>query len=177
MTDRKTFLSEMDERLYDLKKEVLKRNKDIKDVNTLIWSIDGMRKLVGNQMLKYIKTRPDTPWHDIYERTEEIWTYCNSCGWYGYINKPDRDEACPTCCAYDLSQNYVIVKIHCQECGEIHYACQGKLKCVECESKNVVVVRKMEVERTVYGKFEFDKKIKDFGFEPWPKDKEGNLIC
>jgi len=177
MIDRQAFLSKMEEELYELKKEILKHNNKIEDVNTLIWSIDGMRKLVGDQMLKYIKTNPDTPWDDIYERTEEMWTYCNNCSWYGYVNKLDRDDPCPDCKTYNLSQQYVIVKLHCQDCGEIHYAFQGKLQCVKCESKNVVVVRKMEVERTVYGQFESDKKIKDFGFKPWPKDKEGNLIC
>ncbi len=173
----KNFLSKMEKRLYDLKREILRHNEELKDVNTLTWMIDGMRNLVGKEMVKYIKTKPETPWKEIYERTEEIWTYCNKCGWCGYINKPDRDEPCPNCNKYDLNQHYVIVKIHCQKCNDIHYALQGKLKCVECESENVHVIRKMEVIRTVYGRFDFDKKIKSFGFKSWPKDKEGKLIC
>ena len=173
----KNFLSEIEKKLYDLKRETLRRNKELKDTNTLIWMIDDMRNLVGKEMIKYIKTKPETPWEEIYERTEEIWTCCNKCGWCGYINKPDRDEPCPNCNKYDLSQRYIIAKIECQKCGDIHYALQGKLKCVECESEDVVIVRKMEVMRTVYGRFDSSKKIKTFGFKPWPKDKEGKLIC
>ena len=172
-----SFLSEIEKKLYDLKRETLKRNKEIKDVNTLVWIIDDMRNIIGKEMIKYIKTKPETPWKDIYDRTEKMWVYCNECGWRGYIKKVDRDAPCPDCGVYNLSQRYVIVKIQCQDCEDIHYALQGKLQCIKCKSVNVKAVRKMEVRRTVYGRFDFDKKIKTSESKPWPKSKKGKLIC
>ena len=100
----KNFLGELEKNLYDLKREVLKNNGKINDPNTLIWMINGMRDKVGKEMLKTFKTAPETPWEEIFERTEEIWTYCNKCGWCDFIKKPDREKPCPNCKAYDLKQ-------------------------------------------------------------------------
>jgi len=174
--NNKNFLSKLEKDLFDLKKEVLKRNGDINEVNTLIWTIDGMRNLISKEMLKTLPTVPETPWNEIYEKTEYIWVYCNKCGWYGYIKKPNRDEPCPNCNTFDLKQRYIIVKLHCKDCNDIHYALQGILKCIKCDSKNVSIVRKMEVLRTVYSRFNFNEKMKPAGLEPWPKDKKGNLM-
>jgi len=118
-----------------------------------------------------------TPWDEIDKRTEYIWTHCNKCRWNGFIVKPDRDEPCPQCGVFDLKQRFIIVKIHCKDCGEIEYARQGKLECGKCKSKRVNVVRKIKVLRTVFGELNNDKKIKPAGFKSWPKDKKGNLIC
>ncbi len=172
----KNFLSELEKNLYDLKREVLKRNGEIRDPNTLVWMIDGMRNSVGKELLKtFNKVPPETPWDEIFQRTEDIWTYCNNCGWCDYINKLNRDEPCPICNGFDLKQRFVIVKIHCNKCGDIRYAAQGILKCVECGSKHVSIVRRMEVSRTVYGNLDSAEKIKTTGFKLWPKDKKGNL--
>ena len=173
---KNTFLPKMERNLFDLKKEILKRNKDIKDVNTLIWMIDGMRNSLSEELLKTLPTIPEIPWDEIYNKTEYIWTYCNKCGWYDYIKKPDRDEPCPNCDFFDLKQCFVIAKLHCNKCGDIHYAHQGILKCIKCDSTRVSIVRKMEVLRTVYGRFNFDEKIRPTGFKPWPKDEKGNLV-
>lgn len=173
----KNFLSKIEKNLFDLKREVLKRNKDINEVNTLIWMIDNMRNLLNEEMLKTIPKMPEIPWPEIYEKTEYIWTYCNKCGWVGYIKKSNRDEPCPNCNTFDLKQHFVIVKIHCNKCGDIHYAGQGVLKCLKCKSEHVSIVRKMEVLRIVTGKFDFNEKIKYKGFKPWPKDEKGNLVC
>lgn len=156
----KNFLSKLEKNLYDLKREVLVRNGEIKDVSTLVWLIDGMRNSVGEEMLKEFKTTPKTPWDEVFERTEEIWTYCNNCGWCGFVRKPDREKPCPNCQFYDLKQRYVIVRISCKDCGYIGYALQGVLKCNECESVNVNVIQKREVLRTLYGGEDLDKKMR-----------------
>jgi len=175
-TIKNNFLSKLEKDLFDLKKEILKNNNKIKDINTLIWMLDRMRNLIGEEMLKKLSTVPETPWDEIYEKTEYIWTYCYSCGWHGFVEKPKRDEPCPKCNVFDLKQRFVIVKIHCNKCGNIHYAAQGKLKCIECGSEYVSIIQKMEVLRTVTGRFDFDEKIKPAGFKPWPKDEKGNLV-
>jgi len=156
----KNFLGELEKNLYDLKREVLKNNGKINDPNTLIWMINGMRDKVGKEMLKTFKTAPETPWEEIFERTEEIWTYCNKCGWCDFIKKPDREKPCPNCKAYDLKQRYVIVRIRCKDCGHIGYALQGVLKCNECKSRNVDAMQKREVLRTLYGGEHLDKKMR-----------------
>jgi len=173
--NRNDFLIKLELKLFSLKKEILKRNNDIEDVNTLIWMTDRMRDLVVDEMSKTMSTAPDTPWEEILSKTEDIWTYCNKCGWYGYIKKPDRDKPCPRCEFFDLKQRFIIVKIHCNKCGDIRYADQGVLKCVECGSEHVSIVRKMEVLRTVTGSFDSVEKIKSVGFKLWPKDEKGNL--
>jgi Zn finger protein HypA/HybF involved in hydrogenase expression len=176
MTTIKIFLSKLEKDLFDLKKEVLKRNNDIDEVNTLIWMIDGMRNSVGEEMLKTLSTIPETPWKEIYEKTEYIWTYCNKCTWCGYVKKPKRDDPCPNCGTFDLKQRYVLVRIGCKDCGRIGYAAQGVLKCVKCKSKSVSVIQKRETLRTHCGKLD-NETIKYKGSKPWPKDEEGNLIC
>jgi len=173
----KDFLSKIEKKLFDLKKEVLKCNKKIGDANSLVWMIDSMRNSLNEEMLKTMIVKPDTPWDEIYEKTEYMWVYCNKCGWCGYVKKPNRDDPCPNCNTFDLKQHFVIVKIHCGECGDINYAVQGVLKCLKCKSTHVSAVRKMEVSRTVFGESNFEEKIKTAGFKPWPKDKKGNLIC
>lgn len=177
MQNQKKFLGKLEKNLFDLKKETLKHNKDIEDVNTLIWMIDGMRNSIGEEMLKTLSTKPEIPWKDIYIKTEYIWTYCNKCNWYGYVKKPKRDDPCPNCGVFDLKQHYILAKTHCNDCSYIEYAKQGVLKCVKCNSKNIRVIRKMEVSRTIYGRIDHKEKIKYKGSEPWPKDEKGNLIC
>ena len=189
MTTNKNFLSKIEKNLFDLKKEVLKRNKDIEDVNTLVWMVDNMRNSLNEEILKTLQPTactkllntlpgvPKTPWKEIYKKTEYTWTYCNKCGWCGYVEKPKRDDPCQNCGVFDLKQRCIIAKIHCNDCNCIEYARQGVLKCSKCKSKNVNIVRTMEVSRTLYGKLNHNEKIKDNDFEPWPKDEKGNLIC
>ena len=75
----KDFLSKIERKLFDLKKEVLKCNRKIGDANSLVWMIDSMRKSLNEEMLKTMIVKPDTPWDKIYEKTEYMWVYCNKC--------------------------------------------------------------------------------------------------
>ena len=165
------FLKNLAKNLFDLKKEILKRNEDIKEVNTLIWMVDGMKSSTNGEILKMLLTVPETPWEEIYEKTEYIWTYCNECKWCGYIEKPKRDDPCPNCGVFDLKQRYVMVKINCKDCGWIGYAIQGILKCVHCNSKNISVIQKREVFRTHFGRIDHKKVAKDAWINPWPAEK------
>ena len=177
----KNFLSKIEKNLFDLKKEVLTHNKNIKDVNTIIWMINNMRNTLSEEILKTLQQTsytkllntlpgaPEIPWKEIYEKTEYIWTYCNKCGWCGYVEKPKRDDPCENCGVFDLKQRYIIAKIHCSDCDCIEYARQGMLKCSKCKSKNVNIVRTMEVSRTIYGRIDNKEKIKVSGFTSWPK--------
>jgi hypothetical protein len=172
MTTIKILLSGLEKNLFDLKKEILKRNNDIDEVNTLIWMIDGMRNSVSEEMLKTLPTIPETPWEEIYEKTECIWTYCNKCTWCGYIEKPKRDDPCLNCGAFDLKQRYVLARINCKDCGWIGYATQGILECVKCYSKNISVIQKREVLRTLYGTLNHKERAKDTWINPWPTEKK-----
>lgn len=187
------FLKNLEKNLFDLKKEILKRNNSIDEVNTLIWMVDSMRNSIGEEMLKTLETVktaketkweklistfpamqnvPKTPWKEIYEKTEYIWTYCNRCGWRDYIKKSKRDDPCPVCRVFDLKQRCVIAKINCKECGWIGYATQGVLRCIKCNSKNISVIQKREVLRTLYGRVDTGERAKDTWINPWHPQKK-----